>query len=44
MVYGGGDQSFALDQLLDGCGDGILHVGFCMSVGGSGKLRERQNG
>jgi len=22
-----------VDQLLDGCGDGILQVGFCMSIG-----------
>ena len=30
-----------VDQSLDGCGDGILQVVFCMSVGGSGKGRDR---
>ena len=25
-----------VDQLLDGCGDGILQAGFCMSVGEGG--------
>ena len=30
-----------VDKPLDGCGDGILQVGFCMCIGGSGRGRER---
>ena len=30
-----------VDQLLDGCGDEILQVGYCMSLGGIGRGRDR---
>ena len=35
-------QGFACGPVLDGCGEGILQVGFCMSVGEGGT--ERVNG
>ena len=30
-----------VDELLDGCGDGIFQEGFCMSVSRSGRGRDR---
>ena len=30
-----------VDKLLDGCGDGILQVGFCICIGGSCRGRDR---